>query len=62
MCCCNIPPCLRDQLFLKSVVMPTGIVGLAGSVSVYLQDIDSIKGWILESMVDQQVEQKSGHY
>ena len=50
----NLPPCLRNRLFPKSVHVLLEVVGMLDSVSTYLQDFKLREGCILESRADQQ--------
>ena len=40
----NCPPCLRNQLFPKSVHSALGVLGMLDPVSIYLQDFNSREG------------------
>ena len=51
---CNCHPCLRDQLFPKSVHLALVVLGLTDPVYVDLDELDARDGWILESRIDKQ--------
>ena len=51
---CNRPPCLRNQLFPKSVHPALGVLGVPDSVAVDLEELDTRDGLILESGIDRQ--------
>ena len=51
--CCNLLPCLRKQLFPKSVHSELGVLGILDAVAVYLEYFDARDGWISERSIDQ---------
>ena len=51
---CNLPRCLRNRFFPKSVSLALGVLGVPNSVAVDLEKLDARDGWILESRIDWQ--------
>ena len=50
----NYPPCLRNQLFPKSVHKALGVIGVPNAVAIDLEELDVGGVWILESRINQQ--------
>ena len=50
----QLPPCLRNRLFPKSVHPALGVLRVPNSVAVDLEELDARDGCILESRIDQQ--------
>ena len=44
MVCCNLPPCLRNRFFPKSVHSALGVLGMTYSVPVNLEEFDMRDG------------------
>ena len=49
---CNCPPCLKNQLFPKSVHQAFGVLGVPNTMSVDWEEINERGGWILNSRID----------
>ena len=52
--CCNLPPCLINRVFPKSVDPALGVLGVPDAVAVDLEEFDAKNGWILDGIIDQQ--------
>ena len=53
---CNRPPCIRNQLFPKSVHSVLVLLGVSDPVPVDLDEFETREGW----MLDIRIEQKGG--